>query len=81
MAKEQIGLKGRLKIGKKKPITSDKKIEKMVKTLGGEQEKIIKTSIHYPEGLYRKMKVKVAQEGTTIRDYVLQLIEADLLED
>ncbi len=81
MAKGELGLKGRLKIGKKKPIASDKKIDQMVKTLGGEEEKIIKTSIHYPEGLYRKMKIKVAQDGTTIRDYLLGLIEADLIKD
>ena len=81
MAKEKIGLGNRLKIGKKKPITSERKIEDMVKALGGEEEKIIKTSIHYPDSLYRKMKVKVAQEGGTIRDYVLRLIEKDLMND
>ncbi|MEM9990309.1 MAG: hypothetical protein AAF738_01030 [Bacteroidota bacterium] len=79
MKKEQTtGLRGRLKIGKQRPMTSARDIEQMVKALGGEEEKIIKTSIHYPESLYRKLKVKVAEEGITIRDYVLGLIQDDL---
>jgi len=64
-------------------IAVQKKTSKKVTTKTKEppkkkEEKIVKTSIHYPESLYRKIKMKVAREGGTIRDYLLKLVEKDL---
>lgn len=81
--KEESALAKRMRLAKEKKAKSKPKgnIDKMVKALGGEGERVIKTSIHYPEGLYKKLKMKVARDGGTIRDYVLELIEKDLINE
>lgn len=38
----------------------------------------MKTTIDIPEPLYRRAKVKAAQEGITLREVVLAALESDL---
>lgn len=76
MSKEKLGLSGRLKVGKKK-VVDVKKMDKLVENLN-DTNKVVKTSIHYPADLYRRVRMKVADEGITIREYVINLIKDDL---
>nr|DAQ42331.1 MAG TPA: hypothetical protein [Caudoviricetes sp.] len=34
--------------------------------------------LHIPVDLHREMKIKVAKEGITVKDYILHLIKKDL---
>ena len=54
-----------------------KKIEKKVAT--EEKETTKRLSIDIPEKLYKAMKMKVLVDGLTVRKYVLDLIENDLV--
>jgi hypothetical protein len=38
----------------------------------------VKTTIDIPEPLYRRAKVKAAQQGVTLREVVLAALESDL---
>ena len=38
-------------------------------------------AIKVEEELFKKVKIKVAKEGITLRDYVIKLIEQDLEKD
>jgi len=42
------------------------------------EDETVKTSIHYPKSLYRDLKVLCAQEGMTLKDYIMDLIKKDL---
>ena len=43
-----------------------------------EAEPVKKTSFDFPVSLYRSIKIRVAEQGVSMRDYVIALIEADL---
>jgi hypothetical protein len=62
----------------KKDRKNTKEVAKLVDQLHDDEE-VFKTSIHYPLALYKQMKVKCALEGITLREYVIGLIENDLL--
>lgn len=85
MAKEKIGLKDTLGLSPKQIIKTSsidiEKTEKAVKdihTVG--KKNITRLSVDIDKVLFTKMKIKLAQEGLTVRDYVLNLIEADILK-
>lgn len=40
--------------------------------------KIKSITVRMTEDLHRKVKVKVAEDGITLQDYIIKLIEADL---
>lgn len=42
------------------------------------EEKIKTVTVRLPEGLHRDLKIKIAQEGVTLQNYLLHLIQADL---
>lgn len=42
------------------------------------EEKIKTVTIRLPEGLHRDLKIKIAQEGVTLQNHLLHLIQADL---
>ncbi|TDB58536.1 hypothetical protein [Arundinibacter roseus] len=85
MAKEKLGLKETLGLSPrqniKKTVIDVEKTEKAVKELHSTGKKeITRLSVDIDKELFKKMKVKLAQEGMTVRDYVLSLIEADILK-
>lgn len=41
-------------------------------------EPVKKTSFDFPVSLYRSIKIRVAEQGVSMRDYVIGLIEEDL---
>ncbi len=41
-------------------------------------ERIKTVTIRMPEEMHREIKIKIAQEGVTLKDYLLNLIRADL---
>ena len=43
-----------------------------------ETEPVKKTSFDFPVSLYRSIKIRVAEKGVSMRDYVIGLIEEDL---
>ncbi|WP_052600108.1 hypothetical protein [Aureispira sp. CCB-QB1] len=45
-----------------------------------EKEKVIlqKMTIEVPKTLHKQIKVKVAQDGLKIKDYIIQLVQKDL---
>lgn len=43
-----------------------------------EVEPVKKTSFDFPISLYRSVKVRVAERGISMRDYIITLIEKDL---
>lgn len=60
-----------------------KKAKPVAKVVKKEKEKeeieVVKTSIHYPKEFYRELKVLCAQEGITLKDYIMDLIKKDLV--
>lgn len=55
-------------------------IEKAVKNIhtATSKDKQYRLSIDAPENVYEEIKIKVARQRTTVRDYVLDLIRNDL---
>lgn len=85
MAKEKIGLKDTLGLSPRQNIKTTnidiEKTEKAVKDIHAAGKKnITRLSIDIDKTLFTKMKIKLAQEGLTVRDYVLNLIETDILK-
>lgn len=81
MAKTTTGLKGTLglkRVDIKPTVVDVDKTEKAVKDLHAEKSKLTRVSIDMPKEMFKSMKVKVAQEDKTVRDYVLALISNDL---
>lgn len=82
MAKESVGLKKTLglapKIAVKSTTIDVEKTEKEVKNIHSEKVELTRISVDMPKNLYKKMKIKLAGEELSIRDYVLQLINDDL---
>jgi predicted HicB family RNase H-like nuclease len=93
MAKKRTGLANTLNTGlgkkvelKKKNLNLDK-VEKVSEEIHTakiaekkEIEKVIlqKMTIEVPKELHKKIKVKVAQDGLKIKDYIIQLVQKDL---
>ena len=91
MAKVQDLKKG-LGTLKKKPILGSKKTEKIINTVhqgdpAVEQgrgrpktnfEKTIRYTIDIPESLYKRIKHKTIDEGTTMKSFLVDLIEENL---
>lgn len=48
------------------------------RTLIEDPDAVRKTSFDFPVALYRSMKIRLAEEGVSMRDYVIGLIEDDL---
>ena len=43
-----------------------------------ENEKVVKTSIDFPETLYKRMKVNLAMSSESMKSYLVRLVEKDL---
>lgn len=85
MAKERIGLKNTLGLSPKQSIAKThidvEKTEKAVNDIHSDGKKdTTRLSIDMNRVLFKRMKVKLAQEGITVREYVLSLIESDILK-
>jgi predicted DNA binding CopG/RHH family protein len=93
MAKKRTGLANTLSTGlgkkvelKKKNLNLDKveKVSEEIHTSKTVEKKEVKKvvlqkmTIEVPKDLHKKIKVKVAQEGLKIKDYIIQLVEKDL---
>lgn len=93
MAKKRTGLANTLNTGlgkkvelKKKNLNLDKveKVSEEIHTSKTVEKKEVKKvvlqkmTIEVPKDLHKKIKVKVAQEGLKIKDYIIQLVEKDL---
>ena len=93
MAKKRTGLANTLNTGlgkkvelKKKNLNLDKveKVSEEIHISKTEEKKEIekvplqKMTIEVPKTLHKQIKVKVAQEGLKIKDYIIQLVEKDL---
>ncbi|MBA7492828.1 hypothetical protein ES702_03381 [subsurface metagenome] len=63
-----------------KNIIPEEKIEQIAKDIEeGSKENNVRVTIDIPEGEYLKMKIKIAGERRTVRDYFLDLMNKDLL--
>lgn len=93
MAKKRTGLANTLNTNlgkkvelKKKNLNLDKveKVSEEIHTSKVEAKKEVikvplqKMTIEVPKTLHKQIKVKVAQEGLKIKDYIIQLVEKDL---
>lgn len=93
MAKKRTGLANTLNTGlgkkvelKKKNLNLDK-VEKVSEEIHTsetvekqEVKKVVlqKMTIEVPKELHKQIKIKVAQNGLKIKDYIIQLVEKDL---
>lgn len=63
-----------------KPSTSD--IERITaaveKNKPAEDDEIIKTSIDFPAGMFKDMKIRLIENRKSMRDYILSLVQKDL---
>ena len=48
------------------------------RTIIEDPDAVRKTSFDFPVSLYRSMKIRLAEDGVSMRDYVIGLIEDDL---
>lgn len=82
--KRSTGLADTVGLGKKvslkKSEVSIDEVEAVTKKIHKPQAKIQqkKMTIEIPEEIYRKVKIKVAQDGIKIKEYITQLILRDL---
>jgi hypothetical protein len=68
---------------KKKPIIDETKASKVVEKIHKpvvkkEEEETVKTSVDFRKSLYKAMKIKLIEDGKTMREYLEELIEADI---
>ncbi len=61
---------------KSRDVISVKK--RTARTIIEDPDAVRKTSFDFPVALYRSMKIRLAEEGVSMRDYVIGLIEDDL---
>lgn len=74
------GLGSTLNINKKKNETVEKKkLDKMVSAIHDRGSGIKRMSVEFPSDLHRKMKIKAATEDMSMREYIISLLERDLL--
>ena len=52
--------------------------KRTARTLIEDPDAVRKTSFDFPVALYRSMKIRLAEDGVSMRDYVIGLIEDDL---
>lgn len=69
---------------RKKPIIEEEEAQKVVEKIHTPQpeesgeEPTVKTSVDFRKSLYKAMKIKLIEEGKTMRQYLEGLIEADI---
>lgn len=52
--------------------------KRTARTIIEDSDAVRKTSFDFPVSLYRSMKIRLAEDGISMRDYVIGLIEDDL---
>lgn len=52
--------------------------KRSARTIIEDPDAVRKTSFDFPVALYRSMKIRLAEDGLSMRDYVIGLIEDDL---
>ena len=52
--------------------------KRTARTIIEDPDAVRKTSFDFPVSLYRSMKIRLAEDGISMRDYVIGLIEDDL---
>ena len=52
--------------------------KRSARTIIDDPDAVRKTSFDFPVTLYRSMKIRLAEDGLSMRDYVISLIEDDL---
>lgn len=52
--------------------------KRTARTIIEDPDAVRKTSFDFPVSLYRSMKIRLAEDGVSMRDYVIGLIEDDL---
>lgn len=52
--------------------------KRTTRTIIEDPDAVRKTSFDFPVALYRSMKIRLAEDGVSMRDYVIGLIEDDL---
>ena len=57
---------------------SSKVKKRTARTIIEDPDAVRKTSFDFPVSLYRSMKIRLAEDGVSMRDYVIGLIEDDL---
>ena len=64
---------------KKKEVKTTSSVKKRTaRTIIEDPDAVRKTSFDFPVSLYRSMKIRLAEDGVSMRDYVIGLIEDDL---
>ncbi len=81
MAKKKDTLKSSLI--RKKPVIEEEQAQKVVEQIheppaNKKEEETVKTSVDFRKSLYKAMKIKLIEEGKTMREYLEGLIEADI---
>ena len=73
------------KVQEVKPKTQNAKLKttpsvkkRSARTIIEDPDAVRKTSFDFPVALYRSMKIRLAEDGLSMRDYVIGLIEDDL---
>ncbi len=67
------------KVAKTAPTPGSSSIKKRTaRTIIEDPDAVRKTSFDFPVSLYRSMKIRLAEDGVSMRDYVIGLIEDDL---
>ncbi len=72
------------KVAKTSPTPSTKSRDtssvkkRTARTIIEDPDAVRKTSFDFPVSLYRSMKIRLAEDGVSMRDYVISLIEDDL---
>lgn len=55
-----------------------KKVVKKVTSDEKEKEPVVRTTMDLPKSIHTAIKIKSAQEGISLKDYIVQLVKADL---
>ena len=65
-------------VSKKTAKTTPSVKKRTARTIIEDPDAVRKTSFDFPVSLYRSMKIRLAEDGVSMRDYVIGLIEDDL---
>ena len=71
---------------KKKPVIEETQAQSVVERIHepssqpkkNQEEETVKTSVDFRVSLYKAMKIKLIQDGKSMREYLEALIEADM---
>jgi hypothetical protein len=81
----KIALKDTIKLAPKIVIKKEEKnieeTEKAVSKIHSTQGNTVRVSLDFPESLYTEVKMKVATERKTLREYLLSLVAKDIEVD